>query len=243
MWPEARELAATCPLPAGYRYQRLTRRDIAETIRAFAAWYPGIAVGNASCHLRASFYEERVALDRASERDFYVVLVRKGRELVGVLSVERDHDSAILYGRVGAISPRHRGLRLSERFPTLIEALGRTMGMGMVYGLATLKHPYMAEKFEQMGWQLIGIIPGFDIEVVEAGAVKRVYEAIYTKVLADERDFLRPRRADMTPKAAALFDVLFPGRAEPSLDHSPAPGAVHRYATRPALNGAAIAAA
>jgi len=83
----------------------------------------------------------------------------------------------------------------------------------MVYSLATLKHPYMAEKFERLGWQLIGIIPGFDIEMVEPGSVKRVYEAIYTKVLANEEDFVQPRHADMTPKTAALFELLFPGRA------------------------------
>jgi hypothetical protein len=87
------------------------------------------------------------------------------------------------------------------------------MGIGMVYSLATLKHPYMAEKFEQLGWQLIGIIPGFDIEMVEPGAVKRVYEAIYTKVLAHDEDFVRPRRSDMTLKTAELFDVLYPGVA------------------------------
>ena len=124
--------------------------------------------------------------------------------------------TAVLYPRVGAVSPQHRGLRISERFPSLIEALGRSMSMGMVYSLATLKHPYMAEKFERLGWQLIGIIPGFDIEMVEAGAIKRVYEAIYTKVLANEEDFVRPRRADMTTKAAALFELLFPGRASES---------------------------
>jgi hypothetical protein len=212
-WLDAATLSAQAPLPDGYRYQLLERSDIAETIRAFADWYPGIAVGNASCHLRASFYEERVVLDGNDDRDFFVILIRKERELVGLFSVERDKDSAVLYARVGAVSPKHRGLRISERFPSLIEALGRSMGMGMVYSLATLKHPYMAEKFERLDWQLIGIIPGFDIEVVEPGGVKRVYEAIYTKVLANEDDFVRPRRADMTPRAAALFDLLFPGRA------------------------------
>lgn len=61
------------------------------------------------------------------------------------------------------------------------------MGMGMVYSLATLKAPYMAEKFERLGWRLIGIIPGFDREMVRPGVVKRVYEAIYTKVLSMRR--------------------------------------------------------
>lgn len=212
-WTSVDNLSASAPLPEGYRYQLITRSDIPDTVNAFASWYPGIAVGNASCHLKPSFYEERVVLDDQSERDFFVILFKRGQELVGVLSVERDKDSEVLYGRVGAISPQHRGQNLSERFPSLIEALGRAMGMGMVYSLATLKVPYMAEKFERQGWQLIGIIPGFDQELVEPGVVKRVYEAIYTKVLVDEDEFVRPRRSAMTAKTAALFDLLFPGKA------------------------------
>ena len=148
-----------------------------------------------------------------SERDFFVILIKHAEDLVGLFSVERDRDSAVLYARVGAVSPKHRGRRISERFPSLIETLGRAMGMGMVYSLATLKHPYMAEKFERLGWQLIGIIPGFDIEMIEPGAVKRVYEAIYTKVLVNEDEFMRPRHSDMTPKIATLFELLFPGKA------------------------------
>lgn len=212
-WTSVDDLSASAPLPEGYRYQLITRSDISDTVNAFASWYPGIAVGNASCHLKPAFYEERVVLDDESERDFFVILIKHGQELAGILSVERDKDSEVLYGRVGVISPQHRGFNLSARFPRLIEALGRAMGMGMVYGLATLKVPYMAEKFERLGWQLIGIIPGFDQEMVEPGVVKRVYEGIYTKVLVDEADFVRPLLSAMTPKTAALFDLLFPGKA------------------------------
>ena len=212
-WPNVDKLSESAPLPKGYRYQLLTSTEIPETVNAFASWYPGIAVGNASCHLREDFYREKVVLGGELERDFFVILFKRDQELVGVLSVERDRDSEVLYGRVGAISPQHRGLNLSERFPGLIEALGRAMGMGMVYSLATLKVPYMAEKFERLGWQLIGIIPGFDREMVEPGVVKRVYEAIYTKVLVDENDFMIPHRSAMTPKTAALFDLLYPDKA------------------------------
>lgn len=212
-WTSVDHLAASAPLPPGYRYQLITRSDISDTVDALASWYPGIAVGNASCHLKRAFYEEKVAFDDEAERDFLVILLKHGQQLVGLLSVERDPDSEVLYGRVGAISPQHRGFNLSARFPSLIEALGRAMGMGMVYGLATLRVPHMAEKFERLGWQLVGIIPGFDQEMVAPGVVKRVYEGIYTKVLVDEEDFVRPLRSAMTPKAAALFDLLFPGRA------------------------------
>ena len=212
-WINVEHLSTNVPLPEGYRYEQLTRADIPDVVRSFADWYPGIAVGNASCHLKESFYNDKVVLDGERERDFFVVLFKKERELVGVLSVERDRDSEVLYGRVGAVSPKHRGLNLSERFPALIETMGHAMGMGMVYGLATLQVPYMQAKFERLGWQLIGIIPGFDKEMVGPGVVKRVYEAIYTKVLVDEEDFVRPRYAAMTPKTTELFELLYRGKA------------------------------
>jgi hypothetical protein len=212
-WTDVNYLSRSAPLPEGYRYEMLTDAGIPDVVKAFAAWYPSIAVGNASCHLRESFYRERVVLDGEPERDFFVILFKKDQELVGVLSVERDRDSEVLYGRVGAVAPGHRGLNLSERFPGIIESMGRAMGMGMVYALATLKVPFMAEKFERLGWQLIGIIPGFDREMVEPGVIKRVYEAIYTKVLVDEGDFVQPHRSAMTSKTAALFDLLYPGKA------------------------------
>lgn len=215
-WTNVDNLSTNVPLPEGYRYERLTRVDIPDVVRSLADWYPGIAVGNASCHLNESFYTDKVVLDGELERDFFVILFKKEGELVGVLSVERDRDSEVLYGRVGAVSAKHRGLNLSERFPALIETMGHAMGMGMVYGLATLKVPHMQTKFERLGWQLIGIIPGFDKEMVEPGVVKRVYEAIYTKVLVHEEDFVRPRYADMTSKTTELFELLYPGKANPA---------------------------
>ncbi|HKQ23836.1 MAG TPA: hypothetical protein VJT81_05255 [Burkholderiales bacterium] len=215
-WTNVDNLSKNVPLPEGYRYERLTRADIANVVRSLAEWYPGIAVGNASCHLDESFYTDKVVLDGELERDFFVILFKKEAELVGVLSVERDRDSEVLYGRVGAVSAKHRGLNLSERFPALIETMGHAMGMGMVYGLATLKVPHMQTKFERLGWQLIGIIPGFDREMVEPGVVKRVYEAIYTKVLVRDEDLMRPRYADMTSKTTELFELLYPGKASPA---------------------------
>jgi hypothetical protein len=211
-WADVDSLSTNAPLPRGYRYERLRRSDIPQVVRALAEWYPGIAVGTASCHLRESFYNEKVVLEDEPERDFFVLLFKKGRELVGVFSVERDRDSEVLYGRIGAVCPNHRGLNLGERFPALMETMGRAMGMGMIYGLATLKGPHMQAKFERLGWQLIGIIPGFDREMVEPGVVKRVYEAIYTKVLVGEDAFVRPRHADMTPGASRLFELLYPGK-------------------------------
>ena len=167
--------------------------------------------------MRESFYADKVCLDGETERDFLVILFKHDDEMVGMFSVERDPDSEVLYGRICAISHRHRGSHLSRSVPLLEEALGRAMGMGMVYGLATLKYPHMQATFERMGWQLIGITPGFDREVIAPGVVKRVYEAIYAKVLVPS-ELLRPRAQDLTPAAKALFDLLYPGQCLERVD-------------------------
>lgn len=211
-WPSIDDLTARAPLPDAYRYELLSRQLVPPLIACIKEWYPGIAVGNASCHLREDFYTTRVYLEGEAERDFIVILFRHDNELAGMFSAELDHDSEVLYGRVAVIAPRHRGAHLSRNCLLLEEAMGRAMGLGMVYGLATLRYPHMQATFERMGWQLIGITPGFDQEVVAPGVVKRVYEAVYAKVLVGEDDLLLPRAGDMTPAAKALFDLLFPGR-------------------------------
>ena len=211
-WPSVEDITRRAPLPTGYRYEYLRREQVPMLISALESWYPAIAVGNASCHLRQEFYASQVCLDDEFDRDFLVVLFMRNSELVGMFSAERDTDSQVLYGRIGAISPEHRGSHLSRNFLLLEEALGRAMGMGMVYGLATLNYPHMQTTFERMGWQLVGITPGFDREVTVPGDVKRVYEAIYAKVLVAAEELLRPRAKDLTPAVKVLFDLLYPGQ-------------------------------
>lgn len=211
-WPGIETLTASVPLPDGYKYALPSRADIPALVQAIDEWFPGLAVGNASCYLREDFYLNRVFFDEEQDRDFFLILFKRGDEWAGMLSVERDKDSQVLYGRVGTISEFHRGARLSKCFPPLMETMGKAMGMGMVYSLATLKVPHMQVGFEKAGWQLIGVIPGFDRELVGPGEVKRVFEAIYVKVLATESDFLHPDAQGMTPATRALFGHLFPNQ-------------------------------
>jgi GNAT superfamily N-acetyltransferase len=211
-WPSVAELGVSAPLPDGYRYELLSRSRMPELVDFLRACYPGIEVGNASCHLREDFYASRASLAGEADGDFFVVVFRHGEELAGMHSTERDIDSEVLYGRIGAIAPAHRGRGLAVSFLEMMEALGRAVGAGMVYGLATLKYPQMQRGFEHRGWKLVGIMPGFDQELVEPGVVKRVYESVYVKLLTPETDLLCPRAADLTPAGRALFELLYPGR-------------------------------
>jgi hypothetical protein len=45
--------------------------------------------------------------------------------------------------------------------------------------------------------------------MVAPGVIKRVYEAMYVKVLAADADVLRPQVESMTPRTKALYDFLF----------------------------------
>jgi hypothetical protein len=213
-WPAIPQLTELAPPPSGYSYAFPTRSDIPRIIQALEKWYPGIAVGNASCHMRESFYVDRVYFGDGKERDFLVTLLKHGDQTAAIFSVERDLDSRVIYGRIGAISPDHRGAHLSRSLLLLGEAIGRAMGMGMVYGLATLKHPFFQRTFEHLGWQLTGIMPGFDQEVVAPGEVRRVYEAVYVKVL-EPGNLLTPDKENMTDAVRELYSTLFEQAARP----------------------------
>ncbi|HEX8892686.1 MAG TPA: hypothetical protein VF783_05155, partial [Terriglobales bacterium] len=144
------------------------------------------------------------------DKDVLIVLIRAGRDLAGLFSCERDQETLSLYGRLAVVAPGHRGAGLCRKFITLAELIGRRIGMGMIYGMATLKIPHVQLAFEASGWRLIGIAPGYDREMVAPGVVKRVYEAVYAKVLVPEADLLHPETRNLTPATRSVFRQLFP---------------------------------
>ena len=166
--------------------------------------------------MRNEFYTEKVFFTGELERDVLVVLLKRGDELAGMFSCERDLDTLSVHARLGVAAPPHRGANLAGAGMALTEAVGRRMSMGLAYGMATMKAPYAQRAFERAGWQLIGITPGYDREMVAPGLVKRVYEALYAKVLVADAGLLRPQRQNLTPRAQALFDWVF---APYGLDH------------------------
>lgn len=53
---------------------------------------------------------------------------------------------------------------------------------------------------------------GFDRVEVAPGIVKRVYQAVYAKLLVAEDEVQWPDPKNMTPRAHALFELLFADR-------------------------------
>jgi len=209
-WPTIDEISAMATLPTGYRFEPMTRADIQPLIEGIRAWFPGVTVGAASCYLTERFYLDKVVLDGDTDKDVIAILIRNGDELVGMGSWERESAAMTLYARLGVISPAHRGAHMAVLAMELGEKMGRAMGAGFIYTLATMKMPQMQLALEHAGYQLIGFMPGYDREEVAPGVVKRVYEAGYAKRLAPEDDFLRPEDRNMSPHVKRLFDIIFP---------------------------------
>lgn len=209
-WPTVSQIAAMAPLPEGYRFEGMRRSDIGPLIEAIQAWFPSVSVGAASCYLTEQFYLDKVVLDDQTDKDVIALLIRKGEELVGMGSWERESAAMTLYARLGVISPAHRGARMAVTAMELGEKMGRAMGAGFIYTLATMKMPQMQLALERAGYQLIGFMPGYDREEVSPGVVKRVFEAGYAKRLAPAEEFLRPDDRNMTPTVKRLFDIIFP---------------------------------
>ena len=212
-WPTIEQMSAMTPLPDGFRFELLKRADIPALIEAIRLWHPDIAVGGGSCYLRESFYAEQVYLDGEAEKNVLVALFRHGDDMAGMWSWEQEPDALTLYGRLIVIAPQYRSAKLASTVAPLAELAGRVMGAEFFLGLATLKIPQMQRALESAGWQLIGFTSGYDREQVAPGVVKRVFEGVYCKVLVPEDELVRPDPNNLTPRARALFDVLFPNAA------------------------------
>ena len=117
-----------------------------------------------------------------------------------------------IYGRLIVLAPEHRGAGLSVLAMQGTEHLGRTMGAAFMYALATLQHPYAQRALERAGYRLLGFFPGYDRVEVSPGIVKRVYQAVYAKLLVAEDEVHWPDPKNMSPHARALFELLFADR-------------------------------
>lgn len=219
-WPTASELGALITLPEGYRFEFLRKSDVHALAAAVGRWHPDIAIGGGSCYLRGSFYDDHVYFDGGPDRDVMVVVFAQGQDLVGMWSLEKETDSLSLYARLIVIDPNHRSAKLASSVMPIAESVGRAMGAGLIFGAATLKIPHMQHALETVGWRLVGFSSGYDQEMVSPGVVKRVFEAVYCKVLVPEEDLVRPDPNNLTPSARALWEAICADTA-PAVVHRP----------------------
>jgi hypothetical protein len=208
-WIGAEEVNELIPLPSGYSFEQLQSHDVSALTANIQKWHPDISIGAGSCYVREQFYREKVFLAGEAEKDIFVLLIKFEGEMVGMWSYEREPDALAVYARLLIIDPQHRGSKVALHCMSGTERLCRAGGAEFVYTLATLKMPQMQIALERAGYQLLGFAPGYDREVI-AGDVKRVVEAVYAKVLVSPDAILWPDPKNLTPKALALFEMMFP---------------------------------
>jgi hypothetical protein len=208
-WPTTQEIRALVPLPQGYQFERFEHTHIAPLIAGIKRWYPQISVGINSGYFREDYYLNRVTVEGGADRDIIVLPITFDGGLIGVLSFEREVDSLAIYGRTMILAPEHRGAYLAGFMMNGTEAVGRKTGAAFMYALATLRIPQAQRALESAGYRLLGFFSGYDREEVSPSVVKRVYQAVYAKLLVPASEILLLDPQKMTPKASALFALLF----------------------------------
>lgn len=212
-WPTFEQLSALIRLPQGYRFEFLRQSDVPTLAAAIGRWHPDIAIGGGSCFLREDFYANHVCFEGGPDRDVMVVVFVWNDEIVGMWSMEKEPDTLVIYARLIVIDPEHRSAKLASNVMPIAESMGRAMGAELIFGLATLKIPHMQHALENVGWQLVGFSSGYDQEQLSPGVVKRVFEAVYCKVLVPEEEIVRPDPRNLTPRTLALWEAIHRGAA------------------------------
>ena len=208
-WPTIDQIRSFTVLPSGYTWDYLKREEIDVAIIFFQTWFPSIRVGLGSPFVNQQFYEDNVVLENDLERDMFAIVVRQNHEIVAIATWEKIDGADVIFGRVGAVAKHHRQTKLAVAAQDLGEKMGRFMGAGLIYGMATTRAPYMQQALEHAGYKAVGIMPGFDQEEAEPGIVRRVYEVIYAKQLAPHSNFLIPSVHNLTPTVARLYAEIF----------------------------------
>jgi GNAT superfamily N-acetyltransferase len=209
-WPTIQSINEAFPLPHGYRFRYLLDSDIDALIQHLPDWHPNVRAGVASAFLDKSYYLNKVAINAEPEKDSVFLLIVDGKgSVIGFVQGERDQNNRSFYGGLGVIAPEHRGHGIHKVIPRLAEWMTRAMNFEFVYVMATLQHQIVQKMYESEGYTLIGFTPGYDREEVAPGVIKRVFEAVYAKVLISDDQLLWPSLDNLTPRARELFAAVF----------------------------------
>jgi hypothetical protein len=209
-WPAIDEINWAFALPQGYRFRYLLNEDIDILVQHLPDWHPNVRAGVASQLLDSRYYQNKVAINADPERDCLILLIVDAKgSVVGFIQGERDQSNKSFYGGLAVIAPDHRGSGIYKLIPRLAEWMTRAMKFEYFYVMATLHHPIVQKMYEAEGFTLIGCTPGYDLEEVEPGVIKRVFEAVYAKILVPDDQLHWPNLDKLTPRARELFAATF----------------------------------
>jgi hypothetical protein len=176
-----------------------------------ARWYPDIQAGMESPHLQPEFYFEHTQLvGEAEDRALLPLVIRQHEEgIIAVITYERSVLARSITCRLGVLAPEHRNAHLALLGPLLLEEIGRALGAELAYYFATLKTRHQQVIAERRGFELVGIVPGYDRDVIAPGVTKRVYEALYAKLLVSQDEVYVPPAESLTKRTRAVWTAIF----------------------------------
>ena len=210
-WPTIDLVVPKESLPDGYTWKLLNEIDVPIVVEKLRQWYPDIIVGLESRHLSEDFYRKNFSFKEETDtnKDYLGTVLWHSGTIVGLLTFERNTLQGTLNCPMGALAHDHRGAGILYCGQAMLELMGRAIGAEMVFFTPTLKHPHQQIVAEKMGYKLVGIVPAHDRDMVQKGISKRVFEAVYVKVLVDNDDLFLPKRKSLTPQTQKLWDYLF----------------------------------
>lgn len=211
-WRSLDEMMGGLRPPENCCLEQLSRDSVDQVTALLGKWYPDIRVGTESRHLEPSFYEQYVCIQGESpDRPVYAILGkdRDTQEVIGLLTLEKNARGLQLSAAMGAVEPSQRGLGLGQFGISLLEQVGRNIGAEVVLYYSTLKMARAQRNAEHRGFKLVGLVPAFDVDAIAPNTVKRVYEAIYAKVLVGPERIQLPDWNALIPTTRALYTHLF----------------------------------
>lgn len=194
----------------GYLVAQMTETDVESAVQRIRGWYPDIRVGMESPHLTAEFWTQETTLAGTVDKNLLPLKIEHEADgIVAVITYEKNALARLITSRLGVLAPEHRGSGLALLGPLLLERIGRAIGAELAYYFATLKTRHQQVIAERAGYQLVGIVPGYDRDMVRPGEVKRVFEAIYARLLVSEDEVLIPAAEHMTSRTKEVWEALF----------------------------------
>jgi len=209
-WVRIEKLVSEMKVPQAYSLRSLRRSEISSVIKRFLEWYPGVRLGSESRFVKKKYYTDHSFMVRGQEdRKYYPIVFTQKKDdgVIGLVVVKKDSYTRTVMGFTGALDPEHRGLGIAHGGPMVVEALGRKMGAEFAYFYASLQIPHTQRAAEKMGFSIAGILP-HDLDVDRSGKIKRVYEALYAKLLVSKSSLIEPNESAMTERTKLIWSAL-----------------------------------
>lgn len=214
-WCTLDQIESEVKIPEGYVLERLCPEDTNSFIEALDLWFPDIRVGSESRFLDPDFYRREVfQMDRPPDKRYFFPIVfrhSKSHDLAGCLFLEKNDAALTITSPMSAIATNHRHTHTGLSFlpSTLITEVGRLMGLELAYYISTLRSKSNQFIAEKTGYRLVGIIPGNDRDQVSPDVSKRVFEAVYAKLLIRPSECLIPTADSLTETTQRLWNHIF----------------------------------